>query len=479
MPVLFNLSDPLGDPGNANVQRRWYQPALLYSIALTLRVFPLTEAAVRAPTAIVGGLLDPVLMYLLARRLFRRRWLAVAAAAMLVLSPPHLILSRQALDYVLPVPIVLAWLLCLVTYLEGGGDRLPAACGLLLGLGVFTYIGSWIFMPLCLLLTCMAFWLGRGGVRAAASAAVAFMVPIAALIVWLASHPDVLRQTAGRYDLAAVAQTSAVPSAKSTVGLSTLGSRISEYWDYFDPGFLFLTGGPSMTTSTGRAGVLLLPLLVFLSVGLYEVAQRRQVSTPIAMVLLAGFALAPVPATLAGERYMVQRELVFVVFAALIATCGVAACRQVPRRGVRAMTVLLLAAMPVQFAFIYRDYFTHYKLRSAFYYDPVNFRDVAEYVIAADATRAVPRVYFSNELDDAGAKWRFYVTKQHREEMLRRTVYFMPDAIPTGEAPRDSLLAMYPTTGVDALVRTGDWSQVAAISDIDHRLSAVICRKIR
>jgi hypothetical protein len=143
------------------------------------------------------------------------------------------------------------------------------------------------------------------------------------------------------------------------------------------------------------------------------------------------------------------------------------------------MTVLLLAAMPVQFAFIYRDYFTHYKLRSAFYYDPVNFRDVAEYVIAADATRAVPRVYFSNELDDAGAKWRFYVTKQHREEMLRRTVYFMPDAIPTGEAPRDSLLAMYPTTGVDALVRTGDWSQVAAISDIDHRLSAVICRKIR
>jgi hypothetical protein len=68
-------------------------------------------------------------------------------------------------------------------------------------------------------------------------------------------------------------------------------------------------------------------------------------------------------------------------------------------------------------------------------------------------------VSFSTELDDDGARWRFYVSKHHREERLGRTTYFSPDAVPSGDVARDSLAVLYPNAG--AFVRTGAWSQVA------------------
>src|SRR5438270_8955772 len=94
-PLLINLSDPIGthDPKTTT---RWYQPTLFYLTACILRFAPLTEATIRAVPALIGGLLNPLLMYAVALRLFRKPFHAVMAAVMLVLSPRHLILSRQA-----------------------------------------------------------------------------------------------------------------------------------------------------------------------------------------------------------------------------------------------------------------------------------------------------------------------------------------------------------------------------------------------
>ena len=39
-----------------------------------------------------------------------------------------------------------------------------------------------------------------------------------------------------------------------------------------------------------------------------------------------------------------------------------------------AAAIALVAALVLQFGVFYRDFFTHYPLRSAFYYDPGGFR---------------------------------------------------------------------------------------------------------
>ena len=148
--------------------------------------------------------------------------------------------------------------------------------------------------------------------------------------------------------------------------------------------------------------------------------------------------------------------------------------------GVTFLTValLLVVAVPVQFAVVYRDYFTHYKLRSAFYYDAVAFKDVAEFLIDADRSSPLPSVYLSSALDDAGSKWRFYTTKHGRADLLHRTRYFDGSGADLAAAP-GSLLVMYPNArAIAELLNSKQWSVVRTVADVDQRPAAAILRRI-
>jgi len=480
MPLLVSTWDPLGDQARHEQHQEtgkvWYQPVLFYLIALILKFAPLAEASIRIPTALIGGVVDPLLMFLVARRLFRDPRLAALASMTLVLSPAHLILGREAVDYLCPVPFVLGWLYCLVAFIDEGGVWRAFAGGVLLGIGFYSFIAAWIFMPLCLLLTWIAcVRSGRETLRASLAAGVGFALPLVPLGLWLWSNPEMVRETVARYQGYA-GEHVALVGASGFFHLNNIQHQVSVYWDYFNPSVLFLVGGPSLTTSTGRAGLFLWSVAVFLPVGFY-VLLKRLTSMPIAVVLLGGFVLAPVPATLAGERDMVQRVLAGLPFAALIATFGLARLWRSPYRPARVMTVLLLALMPLQFAFVYRDYLTQYRVRSAFSYDAVAFKAAADYLIAESGT--VPTVYLTRELNYVGPKWRFYVTASHREDLLSRTRYFDDDDDrELDRATPGSLAVLYAHGSTwKTLVGTGRWSVARSVVDVDGRAASVILKK--
>lgn len=98
LPLFFNLEDPLGDPVPMPWGDTWYHPYLFYLVALALKVLPFSEAAVRVPNAIIGGLVTPWLIFAAARRMRFGFSGSIAAAAAVVLAPTHFILSREALD---------------------------------------------------------------------------------------------------------------------------------------------------------------------------------------------------------------------------------------------------------------------------------------------------------------------------------------------------------------------------------------------
>jgi predicted membrane-bound mannosyltransferase len=114
MPLYFQIQM------RGETRSGWFMPVIFYAIALVLKVLPLSEASVRLPSVIVG-LTDIVLMFFLARRIFKSTTLAVASAAMLALTPAHFILSRYALDYLYPLPFLLGWLLCVISSSRTGG----------------------------------------------------------------------------------------------------------------------------------------------------------------------------------------------------------------------------------------------------------------------------------------------------------------------------------------------------------------------
>ena len=125
----------------------------------------------------------------------------------------------------------------------------------------------------------------------------------------------------------------------------------------------------------------------------------------------------------------------------------------------------------------YRDYFTHYRLRSAFYYDPVAFVDVAAYLMADEQA---PLIYLSTELDDVGAKWRYYTTRDGRQDKWpapatsRTTAWVLARRTPAVCWPSTTKAA-----ALAALENSGLWKIERVISDVDNRPTVAILRKLR
>jgi len=117
LPLYFQMDLPKGG------RPMWFQPILVYAMATVLKVRPLSEGAIRLPMAI-AGVVNVVLIYLVGRQLFGRELLAIGAAVMLALTPVHFMYSRFAMDFQAPLPFVLGWLLCVVTYVKTPNPRL-------------------------------------------------------------------------------------------------------------------------------------------------------------------------------------------------------------------------------------------------------------------------------------------------------------------------------------------------------------------
>jgi Dolichyl-phosphate-mannose-protein mannosyltransferase len=477
LPLFFSLSDPTADLQPMPWGNTWYQPLLFYVIAVALAIAPMSEFVVRLPVAIIGGVITPVLLYLVALRLFKQRRLAILCAVIFALTPPQIILSRQALDYICPLPFVLGWLWFLIDYTETRRIRSLVLGGLCLGFGFYSYIASWVMMPVYIGLSLLVFLRVNGNpLRPLAASAAGFVIPLLVFVVWLWSHPAMLRETFDRYQMSDQQQVSLIQEPQNALRLDKLAATVSTYWSYFDPSFLFMIGGPSMTTSTGRVGVFLLPLAVLLPLGVFALLRRPDPFSLHALILLA-VVTAPIAATLKGQPFMTQRVMFMLPFASMVAVFGFEWLWKGRWRFARSAAIGLLVIGALQFGVFYRDYFTHYKLRSAFYYDPAAVEAVAEYLMA---DTSAPLVFLSIELDDIGAKWRYYTTRDHRTDLAARTRFVVNDGLDIGPGDAGSLLAIHVKNQQLAALEAGrQWKIETVIHDVDNRPTVAILRKLQ
>ena len=200
LPLYFQMDLPKqGSP-------MWFQPILVYAIALAVKLLPFSEATIRLPMAI-AGVVNVVLIYLVSRRLFGRELFAITAAGLLALTPAHFMYSRYAMDFQAPLPFLLGWLLCVVTYVTRADPRLLFGAGLLLGVGVYSYIAAMFFMPLYVLLTCAVLYMRRERLSRYGALAAGFLLPLVIAIPALARNPTLLYDVAVHYQPDAAAPT--------------------------------------------------------------------------------------------------------------------------------------------------------------------------------------------------------------------------------------------------------------------------------
>ena len=463
-PILFRIHE----------YSFWYQAGLFYAIAAVLKFAPLSEWSARLPM-VVFALTNVFLIFFVARRLLGTTRDGVVAAIALALTPAHLIFSRQALDYMLPVTFALGWLACLLAVLERPARRAAIASGALLGIMVYTHFSAWTMAPLYFVVSVAALWVSerRGAILPFAAGSAVVLLPLA---WWLSQHPDFFAQMTQHYGLYDSQRYNPLQGAREILNWNGIETRVAVYWDYYNPGFLFMSGGASMTAATRRAGVFLLAFAVFMPCGLAYLWRNRR--RPAAWIVLIGFFTAPIAVSLIGSRYLIQRELLVLPFGVLVATFGVAWLLGQPNRWLRGGAVALLISMPIQFAMFYRDYLGDYVTRSAIWFDPGSFAQTSAYV-AARAGGAIPEVWISDALDDAVVHWPYQVRKRGRADLLGKSHYFAADRYDVNSIPPGSLvLIQHNDVNLPRLIGEGQCCAVETyINGVDGNRSVAVLVK--
>lgn len=432
-------------------------PAVIYLTAAALTGLPISEASVRLPVALLG-VLNIVLMFLLARRLFGSDWMALLAAGSIALTPLHFIRSRLLLSPQTSIPIILAWLLCLFAFSERATLRRLATAAACLALGVYTYLACVVMMPIYWLVTA---WVGRKrlGPSAVMTAAVAFAVPLVPMAIWYVTHPERMRQVVGAYELGkSVGATGATVGA----GLTSVQKAISLYWSFFSPEYLFLLGDPSLINSTRHTGLFPLSFALLIPFGVWHLARRRR---EFDLVVLAGLVTAPVAAVASGAIEM-NRVMFVVPFGALVAVYGVEWLLTAARRGGAILAFVLVAAVPLQFATFYGDYMGRYRIAAGPAFGG-NTRELFVTAIARAGAGDAPPVYVNAAIQHAGRYWRFFALAGGRPDVIGRLRTY-GQQLPS-PAPAGALLACALADPECAGLMPGaqGWQPIHVVSELD------------
>src|ERR1700730_17377946 len=113
LPVYFQMP--------AVGENVWFHPFLVYWMAPWLWILPFSEYTVRLLSVAIG-VIDILMTYAIVWKLFRDRRLAMWGAAFIALTPAHFIHSRVAMDYLHPVPFMLAWMWCVIDFLKDNNE---------------------------------------------------------------------------------------------------------------------------------------------------------------------------------------------------------------------------------------------------------------------------------------------------------------------------------------------------------------------
>lgn len=440
-------------------------PMMIYTTALALTVLPLSDAAVRLPTALVG-VFTAVLLLVLWARLSPLGWSPMVAGLLLALSPGWFIHSRLALSVIYPLPFMVAWLIALREYEVRQQNWLLFAAAAALGAGIYGYLAGMLMMPLYVLMTLWFAhaWRSPRALMAIVSGFAIVLVPIA---IWHVAYPERVSQLIHGYRLDAPGQGALSP----LLSLDGVRERIGAWWQYFDPDFLFLSGDTSLTNSTRAAGLFPAAFAVLLPVGILRLVR----GTRFERLILAGLVTGPLAAVATGTIDLNRYRALFVLpFGALVAMYGVEAWWGTGSRWRRIAAIALVATVPVQFAGFYRDYMGRYRDSSGVWFGQ-NLRAA----LAIPFERAAPGdpLLISARVPYADSYARFYSQVLGHRATAQSPVLVDGDTVDFDAVDaRSWLIAGAGEAWVSRLSRR--WMRVAEITEPSGAPSFLVYRRI-
>jgi hypothetical protein len=244
------------------------------------------------------------------------------------------------------LPFILGWLLCLLLYLERSRRSLLFAAGLVLGIGAFTYIASYLFMPAYFVMTCLVLLQRREPLNSYVALAGGFLAPLVVGGAYIAMHPAVISDTLWRYQRNKPQVAGGLTQARSLLSVDRFAKVGSVYWSYWNPRVLFITGPRAIWV----AGQFVLPVAGLLVAAAIRLVRRADARL---LLLLAGLLLAPIPASFIGEPEVIRRAAGVMPFGILLAAAGLDEVWNTRSAGLRRLLFLLVWTTVIALGVLY------------------------------------------------------------------------------------------------------------------------------
>lgn len=270
-------------------------PVHIYITAIFVKLFGLNELTTRLPAALFG-VLNVLIIFFLAKKLFDRQVVGTIAAFVLAVSPYNIQFSRFNHELNFALFFFMVGMLLFLKALKQNRFWLPASA-MAFSLSSISYNGAKLFIPLFLLCLVVIFFKQLMLLRKYLIISGVVVLFTAILIIRDVGLSGVNRfnQTSFRND--DIKSTWVYPKYHNgELGLLEIYSK--QYLSHFQPSYLFETGEKNFRHSTQRTGEFYKFEAIFLLLGIgYMLARRSKISC----IILAWFFLGPLPSSIARE----------------------------------------------------------------------------------------------------------------------------------------------------------------------------------
>jgi 4-amino-4-deoxy-L-arabinose transferase-like glycosyltransferase len=430
-------------------------PVIVYVTASVLKVVPFSEGGARLATALVG-LANIALMFFVARALSGDARLGLLAALLLAFTPIHFIRARLVLSPLYSIPFILGWLIALSAYLRSGSRRALLTGTALIALSVYTYLACTVMAPLYFVMT----WYvaaQREGRKVFVPMAITAAIVLTPLLIWSAMHPERYSELIEAYRLYGSTSDATPLAPANPDGPRGLRLWVGLVWQFLNPDFLFLSGDSSMVNSTRMAGLFPIAFAGLILAGLWAGLRSADTMT---RIVVGGLVTAPLASVVSGA-IEINRIMFAIPFAVLVANVGAATL--IRRGGLpRAIAVVLIASVPIQFASFHRDYVREYPARAGTWFGG-NVRGAVRELLAGSGPS-----YMSGRIQFANRYWAFYAPQDRRGELQ-----IFQDQPP--DSPAGGRAACQVTDRACAALQSSpDWRQVSTVREINGEPSFAV-----
>ena len=390
-------------------------PLQIYSMAVTIGLFGMTEIGVRL-ASVIFGVLSIFGVYFLAKELINRK-VAIIAALFLSISPWHLQFSRQANDSGFILPFLLFGLWFFIKGLKK--YRYMVISSMLFSLSFYGYATSALFTPLLVLFLFFIYrktFLNYGMKKIAALAFVVLLV----LIPYL--NASIKGSTTGRFSYIStfndenIKKDSAGKLLISTSPVSrlfynnkslALSKVITNYLNSYSTNFLLTLGDPDLRNSVGAMGELYYFDIVFIIIGVFFLLTKNYRKDKKIMILFTWLLISPVPSSLTSDGASHAARLILMLppliifsavgFHSLISTSG--------KILKKVILVGIIFTMVINIIYYFNQYYVIWP-RESWRFWQTGYKEMFNYVKSVEGD--FERVYFNNTYEPALPRFLFW-----------------------------------------------------------------------